>query len=165
MYVLSTANDHYSGDRYSGNDHYRGQIIRKNDHFRGNWARFIYWFWGHDRFRGQKESDRFFRYSGRWLHLDFYLVAHMDLIYNDYRAFFWTFWKKLKPEKTQNSSEFSWKLKQNFRKTQKPPTQLELLQFKSCIFIPKMCRRLNFSVNHIHYKLYDIQKLLIFRIH
>ena len=28
-----------------------------------------------------------------------------------------------------------------------------------------MCRRLNFSVNHIHYKLYDIQKLLIFRIH
>ena len=81
-----------------------------------------------------------------------------------FRAFFWTFWKKLKPEKTQNSSNFLWKLKQNFRKTQKPPTQLELLQYKSCIFIPKMCRRLNFSVNPIHYKLYNIQKLLIFRI-
>ena len=28
-----------------------------------------------------------------------------------------------------------------------------------------MCYRLNFSVNPIHYKLYDIQKLLTFRIH
>ena len=60
------------------------------------------------------------------------------------QGFFWTFWKKLKPGKTQNSSKFSWKLKQNFRKTQKPPTQLELLQYKSCILIPKMCRRLIF---------------------
>ena len=51
-------------------------------------------------------------------------------------------------EKTQARKNS--KLKQNFRKTQKPPTQLELLQYKSCIFIPKMCCRLNFSVNYIH---------------
>ena len=67
-----------------------------------------------------------------------------------FQGFFWTFWKKLKPKQTQKSSEFSWKLKQNFRKTQKPPTQLELLQYKSCIFIPKMCCTLDFSVNYIH---------------
>ena len=52
--------------------------------------------------------------------------------------------KKLKTKKTQNSSTFSRKLKQNFRKTQKPPTQLELLQYKSCIFIPKMVPQAKF---------------------
>ena len=34
------------------------------------------------------------------------------------------------------------------KNSKKHQTQLELLQFKSCVFIPKMCRRLYFSVNH-----------------
>ena len=66
------------------------------------------------------------------------------------QGFLWTFLKKLELEKTQYSSEFSWKLKQNFRKTQKPATQIELLQYKSSIFIPIMCCRLNVTVNYIH---------------
>ena len=35
--------------------------LSQNDHFRGELASFIYWFWEHNRFRGQKGSDRFFR--------------------------------------------------------------------------------------------------------
>ena len=42
------------------------------------------------------------------------------------RLFFWTFRKKLKPKKTQNSSKILKKLKQNFEKTQKPATPIEL---------------------------------------
>ena len=80
LQLSSTASDHYSGDHYSGNDHYGGQIIRKINHFRGNWARFIYWLWGHDRFRGQKESGHFFRYSGRLLYfLVCLLMEHSSL--------------------------------------------------------------------------------------
>ena len=40
--------------------------------------------------------------------------------------FFWTFWKKLKLRKTQNSSKIQKKLKQNPEKTQKLPTPVEL---------------------------------------
>ena len=66
------------------------------------------------------------------------------------QGFFLDVLKKTQARKYSKLKRFSWKLKQNFRKTQKPPTQLELLQYKSCIFIPKMCCRLNFSVNYIH---------------
>ena len=41
-------------------------------------------------------------------------------------GFFWTFWIKLKPKKTQNSRKILKKLKQNSEKTQKPATPVEL---------------------------------------
>ena len=42
------------------------------------------------------------------------------------QAFFWTFRKKLKPKKTQNSRKILKKLKQNSEKTQKLATPVEL---------------------------------------
>ena len=42
------------------------------------------------------------------------------------QAFFWTFRKKLKPQKTQNSSKILKKLKQNPEKTQKMANPVEL---------------------------------------
>ena len=86
-------------------------------------------------------------------------------IYGTCRAFFGHSEKKLMPEKLKTQGNSHENLSKISEKLKKPPTQLELLQFKSCIFIPKMCCQLNFSVNHIHYKLYDIQKCRIFRIH
>ena len=41
------------------------------------------------------------------------------------RGFFWTFWKKLKLKKTQNSSKIHKNSSKNSKKTQKPPTSLE----------------------------------------
>ena len=41
------------------------------------------------------------------------------------QVFFWTFWKKLKLEKTQNSSKIHKNSSKNSKKTQKPPTSLK----------------------------------------
>ena len=41
-------------------------------------------------------------------------------------GFFWTFRKKTQAQKTQNSSKILKKLRQNFEKTQKPATPIEL---------------------------------------
>ena len=51
------------------------------------------------------------------------LVAKPNL---DFSRLFWTFRKKLKPKKTQNSRKILKKLKQNSEKTQKPATPVEL---------------------------------------
>ena len=61
---LSTGNDRYSGDRYSGIDRFSGTkasdenaiLFTANDYFSGN-----------DCYSGTKNPDRFFHYNGRCL--------------------------------------------------------------------------------------------------